>query len=66
MSFIKGLLGMLKGVKLGGIILGVVGGFVFGFIAGTGIVAILDYRDEKIARLYKLRHDTDENYIYSE
>ena len=66
MSFIKGLLGVLKGLKLGGIILGVVGGFVFGFIAGAGIVAILDYRDEKIARLYKLRRDTDENYIYSE
>ena len=66
MSFIKGLMSVLKGIKLGGIILGVVGGFVFGFIAGAGIVAILDYRDEMIARLYKLRHDTDENYIYSE
>ncbi|MDO4863839.1 MAG: hypothetical protein Q4A05_06695 [Ruminococcus sp.] len=66
MSFIKGLMSVLKGFKLGGVILGVVGGFVFGFIAGAGIVAILDYRDEKIARLYKLRRDTDENYIYSE
>lgn len=66
MSFIKGVLAVFKSLKLGVVILGVVGGFVFGFIAGAGLVAILDYRDEKIARLYKLRHDTDENYIYSE
>ena len=26
----------------------------------------LDYRDDKKDRLYKLRRDTDENYIYSE
>ncbi len=66
MSFIKGILAFFKGLKIGGVILGVFGGFVLGFIAGAGLVAILDYRDEKIARLYKLRHDTDENYIYSE
>ena len=52
MSFLKGLMSVLKGIKLGGIILGVVGGFVFGFIAGAGIVAILDYRDEKIGELF--------------
>lgn len=66
MGVIKKIAGVLSGLRIGSVILGVVGGFVFGFIAGAGIVAILDYRDEKIARLYKLRHDTDENYIYSE
>ena len=66
MGVIKKIAGVLSGLRIGSVILGVVGGFVFGFIAGAGIVAILDYRDEKIARLYKLRHDTGENYIYSE
>jgi capsular polysaccharide biosynthesis protein len=66
MGVIRKRAGEPKGLRVGSVIFGVVGGFVLGFIAGAGIVAILDYRDEKIARLYKLRHDTDENYIYSE
>lgn len=40
--------------------------FALGVIVGAAVVAIIDYRDEKISRLYKLRRDTDENYIYSE
>lgn len=40
--------------------------FAIGFITGAAVVAILDYRDDKKDRLYKLRRDTDENYIYSE
>ena len=40
--------------------------FSLSFIVGAALVAILDYRDEKITRSYKLRRDTDENYIYSE
>ena len=66
MGLLKKVLGLFKGLRLGSIFLGVGAGFVFGFISGAAIVAILDYRDEKIAHLYKLRHDTDENYIYSE
>ena len=46
--------------------LGAGAAFVRSVLCRSGIVAILDYRDEKIARLYKLRRDTDENYIYSE
>lgn len=41
-------------------------GFALGFIVGAAVIAILDYRDEKLNRLNKLRRDTDENYIYSE
>ena len=39
--------------------------FACGFILGAAIVAILDYRDEKIKSQKKLRRDLDENYYYS-
>ena len=51
---------------VGSFLLGTGAGFAVGFIVGAALVAILDYRDEKIARSYKLSRDTDENYIYSE
>ena len=53
-------------LNVGSLLIGAGAGFAVGFIVGSALVAILDYRDEKIARSYKLRHDTDENYIYSE
>ena len=40
--------------------------FALGVVVGAAVVAIIDYRDEKISRLYKLRRDADENYIYSD
>lgn len=66
MGVFKKLIKLFKGLRAGSVFLCVGAGFVFGFISGAAIVAILDYRDEKISRLYKLRRDTDENYIYSE
>jgi hypothetical protein len=52
--------------KTAKVFLGAGAAFSLGFIVGAALVAILDYRDEKITRSYKLRRDTDENYIYSE
>ncbi|HBB72286.1 MAG TPA: hypothetical protein DCZ71_06735 [Ruminococcus sp.] len=40
-------------------------GFAAGFIMGAAVVAIIDYRDEKLRALKKLERDTDENYYYS-
>ncbi|MBO6116024.1 MAG: hypothetical protein J6P14_02590 [Ruminococcus sp.] len=56
----------MEGNNTRSLFLGTCAAFSLGFIVGASLVAILDYRDEKITRLYKLRHDTDENYIYSE
>lgn len=53
-------------INVGSLLIGAGAGFTIGFIVGAALVAILDYRDEKAERSYKLRRDTDENYIYSE
>ena len=45
--------------------MGAVIGSAIGFLIGSALVAILDFRDSRIEYQQKLRRDTDENYLYN-
>lgn len=51
--------------SMGSFLFGAGAGLTVGFVIGAAIVAVIDYRDEKLERFRRIRRDSDENYYYS-